>query len=75
MVKLELINFEDGVMNSLGVFIGQEVDRFNILISVIKKSLVDLQKAINGLVVMSMDLEKMFNGFLDQKVPKVILQS
>jgi dynein heavy chain len=34
-----------------------------------RKSLVDLEKAIQGTVVMSMDLEKMFGSFLDSKVP------
>ena len=34
----------------------QEVERFNILIKVMKKSLSDLQKAIKGTVVMSITL-------------------
>lgn len=38
---------------SLDIFKMQEVDRFNILLRAIKKSLVDLQKAIKGTVVMS----------------------
>jgi len=56
-------------MISLGVFVGQEVDRFNKLLSVMKRSLSDLQEAIKGTVVMSLDLEHMFNNFLDNKVP------
>lgn len=47
----------------------QEVERFNKLIKVMKKSLSDLQKAIKGTVVMSIQLENMFNAFLDKKVP------
>jgi dynein heavy chain len=58
-----------GVENSLGVFVRQEIQRFNKLLSVIRRSLVDLEKAIQGTVVMSMDLEKMFQSFLDAKVP------
>lgn len=42
--------------NSLDIFRSQEVERFNILIVVIKKSLSDLQKAIKGTVVMSIQL-------------------
>ena len=49
----------------------QEVDQFNKLIKVMKKSLSDLQKAIKGTVVMSIELEKMFYAFLDKKVPEL----
>ncbi len=49
----------------------QEVERFNILIRVMKKSLSDLQKAIKGTVVMSITLENMFLAFLDKKVPEI----
>ena len=55
--------------NSLDIFRMQEVERFNKLIKVMKKSLTDLQKAIKGTVVMSIQLENMFSAFLDKKVP------
>jgi dynein heavy chain len=42
--------------SSLDIFRMQEVERFNALISIIKKSLSDLQKAIKGTVVMSIQL-------------------
>lgn len=57
--------------NSLDIFRSQEVERFNILITVIKRSLSDLQKAIKGTVVMSIQLENMFDAFLDKKVPEM----
>lgn len=66
------ISFEltdKGILNSLAVFLQQEVDRFNNLLGVIKKSLKLLQQAIQGTVVMSMELEAMFNSFLNNKVP------
>lgn len=56
--------------NTLGVFLSQEVDRFNKLLKVMKGSLVNLQKAIKGLVVMSAELEAMFNAFINKSVPK-----
>jgi dynein heavy chain len=49
-----------GVEQSLGVFVRQEIMRFNKLLSVIRRSLVDLEKAIQGTMVMSMELESMF---------------
>jgi dynein heavy chain len=60
---------EEGQMLSLGVFVNQEIDRFNKLLSVMKHSLSQLDKAIEGTVVMSMELEDMFNNFLNNKVP------
>ena len=44
---------ENGAMISLGVFVGQEIERFNKLLSVIRKNLQDLKDAIQGTVVMS----------------------
>jgi len=61
---------DSGAMNSLGVFLAQEISRFNALLSVMQKSLGLLQKAIRGDVVMSLELEKMYNCFLIQKVPQ-----
>ena len=60
----------DLLSTSLGVFLGQEVDRFNVLLEVIAKSLEDLQRAIKGEVVMSLELEDMFKSFMMKKVPK-----
>ena len=57
-------------MNSLGVFLGQELIRFNGLIEVMAATLHELQRAIKGEVVMSGELELMYNCFVFQKVPK-----
>ncbi|DBA02677.1 TPA: hypothetical protein N0F65_010502 [Lagenidium giganteum] len=59
-----------GSRNSLGVFLSQEMIRFNVLIRVMKTTLEMLKRAIKGLVVMSGPLEKMYNGFLIQKIPR-----
>jgi len=61
----------DGGIVSLGVFHQQEVDRFNQLIATVQSTLVTLGKAITGLVVMSAQLEDMYNAFLVQKLPPV----
>ena len=55
--------------NSLGVFLGQELSRFNELIEVMVASLFQLQRAIRGEVVMDGSLEVMFNCFVFQRVP------
>eukprot|EP00928_Gymnodinium_smaydae_P068043 TRINITY_DN5109_c0_g2_i1.p1 TRINITY_DN5109_c0_g2~~TRINITY_DN5109_c0_g2_i1.p1 ORF type:complete len:2204 (+),score=637.65 TRINITY_DN5109_c0_g2_i1:114-6725(+) len=59
---------EGGVV-SLGVFHSQERDRFNELITKVHSTLGTLGKAIKGLVVMSAQLEEMYNAFLVQKLP------
>ena len=56
-------------INSLGVFLDQEMVRFNVLNKRVKGTLEQLKKAVKGLVVMSAQLENMFNCFLFQKVP------
>eukprot|EP01038_Epipyxis_sp_PR26KG_P008413 gene8413-11380_t len=54
---------------SLGVFLSQELIRFNGLVEVMNSTLFQLQRAIKGEVVMSNELELMFNCFIFQKVP------
>lgn len=59
---------ETGQLNSLSVVLGQEMDQFNRLTVRLSSSLVELQKAIKGLVVMSSDLETMFHSLLNNQV-------
>jgi dynein heavy chain len=47
----------------------QEVVKFNRLLTAMSASLTDLQKAIKGLIVMTLDLDKMYTSFLTNKVP------
>ncbi|WZN65643.1 heavy chain of dynein [Chloropicon roscoffensis] len=60
---------ESGMANSLGTVLGQEMDRFNKLILVVRKSLKDIQMAIQGTIVMSGDLDLMFTRMLNNQVP------
>jgi len=60
---------ETGQMDSLATVLLQEVDRFNGLLAVLRRSLGLLRKAIKGLIVMSGDLESMFDALLSNKVP------
>jgi dynein heavy chain len=47
------------------------MDRFNRLTGMMRSSLVELQKAIRGLVVMSSELEAMYNSILGNQVPEL----
>ncbi len=58
------------IQNSLGVFCEQEVDRFNRLLAVIRGNLEQLDKAIQGTVVMSQELENIFTSFTNMKTPE-----
>ncbi|KAF7236750.1 Dynein heavy chain 2, axonemal [Varanus komodoensis] len=53
----------------LNVVLLQEIQRYNSLLQVISSSLVELEKGIQGLVVMSTDLEEIFNCIFDARVP------
>jgi dynein heavy chain len=54
----------------MNTVLGQECVRFNRLIRVVRKTLQDIRKAIVGLVVMSTDLEKVYNSMLVGKIPE-----
>lgn len=57
--------------NSLNTVLTQELIRFNRLVSVVKRTLVDMIKAVKGLVVMSSELEETYNSLVVGKVPTV----
>jgi dynein heavy chain len=57
------------VMDSLATVLSQELVKFNTLLDRMRVSLVDLQRAIHGQIVMSSDLDNMFTAFLNARVP------
>lgn len=71
--NLEVINEKFPVIynESMNTVLRQELIRFNRLTSVVRSTLQNLQKAMKGLVVMSSDLEDVFNSMIVGKVPAV----
>ncbi len=59
----------NGVTDSLTIVLLQEMDRFNRLLNVMRKTLKSLQAAIRGEVVMSGDLDRMYSSLLNNQVP------
>ena len=58
-----------GDNSPLNIVLFQEIERYNILLKMIKSALIDLQKGIKGLVVMSSELEDIFTCMLESIVP------
>lgn len=56
---------------SMNTVLYQEILRYNKLLEVMKVSLVNIRKAIKGLVVMSEELETMANALFDNQVPSM----
>lgn len=63
---------EEGMMTSLAVVLSQEMARFQKLQKKMKSSLLELHKAIRGLVVMSGELELMYQSLLNNQVRTLI---
>ena len=53
----------------LNTVVRQELQRFNKLLSKMRTSLLDLQKAVRGLVVMSADLDALMKAMFDNQLP------
>lgn len=56
---------------SMNTVLRQELIRFNRLTRVVRNSLINLRKAIKGIVVMSSQLEEVFNSMLVGRLPSV----
>jgi dynein heavy chain len=58
-------------MKSLSIVLLQEIQKFNNLITTLKKTLSDLQKAIQGIIIMSQDLDEMYLAFQNNVLPGI----
>ncbi|XP_004439654.1 PREDICTED: dynein heavy chain 14, axonemal [Ceratotherium simum simum] len=50
-------------------FLSQEIERFDKLLFIIHKSLQDLQLAIKGEIILTQELEEIYDSFLNSRVP------
>lgn len=73
LYKIEevLSNYPIKYEESMNTVLVQELIRYNKLIGVVSSSLKNVVNAIEGLVVMNVDLEKIFNSILNNQVPEV----
>ena len=62
---------EEGQIASMSTVLKQEIERFNTMLKVLWRILVNIKKAIKGLVVMSLELELVYKAFLNNEVPPV----
>jgi dynein heavy chain len=56
-------------MSPFNVVLLQEIKRYNMLLNKMRKSLEDLQNGVKGIVVMTTELEDIFNAIFEGKVP------
>ncbi|XP_041805872.1 dynein heavy chain 8, axonemal-like [Chelmon rostratus] len=60
-----------GALNPMNIFLRQEVDRMQRIISVVHTSLTDLKLAIDGTIIMSENLRDALDNIFDARVPNL----
>jgi dynein heavy chain len=60
---------EQGLIPSLSTVVLQEMEKFNRLLKVMKRSLIDIEQAIKGYIVMSETLDAMYVKIQNNQVP------
>ena len=66
----EAIEVLGGAMLPMNIFLKQEIDRMQKILSLVRKTLLDIGMAIEGTIIMSDDLKDVFNDMFDAKVPQ-----
>ncbi|KAI8438606.1 hypothetical protein MSG28_011048 [Choristoneura fumiferana] len=64
-----------GALNSMVIFLRQELDRMQKVISLVRTTLKDLLLAIDGTIIMNEALRDSLDNIYDAKVPKIWLKS
>ncbi|KAG5498459.1 hypothetical protein JIQ42_03265 [Leishmania sp. Namibia] len=61
----------NGLPNSMSTVLAHEMVKYNKLLDKMRQTLSDMQKALQGLTVLSADLDAMYSSFLADQVPKL----
>ncbi|CAF3729197.1 unnamed protein product [Adineta steineri] len=61
-------------LEPMNIFLRQEIDRFQRVISVVRHTLIDLKLAIDGTIVMNEELRDALDRMYDAKIPNVWLR-
>jgi dynein heavy chain len=59
----------NGLLTSLMIVLEQEMVKFNRLLTLMRGTLVDVRRAIQGMIIMTNDLDNMYNGFIKNALP------
>ncbi|KAM5298595.1 dynein axonemal heavy chain 8-like [Ctenodactylus gundi] len=68
-VKARLIKM--GHLNSMNIFLRQEIDRMQKVITILRSSLHDLKLAIEGTIIMSENLRDALDNMYDARIPQI----
>ncbi|KAJ1563094.1 Dynein heavy chain 5, axonemal [Cladochytrium tenue] len=60
---------KQGGMKPLNIFLGQEIDRMQAVIAVVRSTLSDLKLAIDGTIIVSAQLQESLDAIYDARVP------
>jgi dynein heavy chain len=67
--KTKLLIAKQGALKPLSIFLGQEVDRMQSVISIVRSTLTDLKLAIDGTIIMAAQLQNALDALYDARVP------
>ena len=67
--KTKVMLQKQGSLKPLSIFLGQEVDRMQAVMSVVRSTLNDLKLAIDGTIIMSAQLQNALDAMYDARVP------